>query len=162
MNRFKSGVQLHHSDCVRFMMKAGLVLFIMLVIFAVLEAKVGVVENADKCRVAHNFRQVFDDGHNKLRMEMGLPEMIYDCEFEQAAAKEEEQPGYAEKNNYGKLTFTRLVSASGALTAIATVARYRPDDQLVRSNFYTFFFNIKCDEQRSREPRFATVAMIPL
>ncbi|EYC00704.1 hypothetical protein Y032_0113g360 [Ancylostoma ceylanicum] len=114
------------------MMKAGLVLFIMLVIFAVLEAKVGVVENADKCRVAHNFRQVFDDGHNKLRMEMGLPEMIYDCEFEQAAAKEEEQPGYAEKNNYGKLTFTRTWETSVVEELIRAFQEMRKDGEAVR------------------------------
>ncbi|RCN48446.1 hypothetical protein ANCCAN_05441 [Ancylostoma caninum] len=99
-------------------MKAGLILFITLVSFAAIEAKVGVVENADKCRVAHNFRQVFDDAHNKLRLEMGLPEMIYDCRFERIAAKEEKKPGFAGKKNYGVLTFTRSAHMSSNYSVI--------------------------------------------
>ncbi|KAL6732617.1 hypothetical protein Aduo_003360 [Ancylostoma duodenale] len=57
---------------------------------------------------------------------------IYDCKFERAAAKEEQKPGYAEKKNYGKLTFTRTWETSVVEELTRAFHEMRKDEQALR------------------------------
>ncbi|KAL6732616.1 hypothetical protein Aduo_003359 [Ancylostoma duodenale] len=93
-------------------MKVALALLVTLVSVNVLEAAEDVIENPKKCWMDRQFRNLFDRAHNKLRLSKGLPEMVYDCEFEQEAGEEEKNNGHLDKKGYGKLVFERTWDSS--------------------------------------------------
>ncbi|RCN48448.1 SCP-like protein [Ancylostoma caninum] len=93
-------------------MKVALALLVTLVSVNVMEAAEDVIDNPEKCFVDRQFRNLFDRGHNKLRLSKGLPEMVYDCEFEEHAREEEENNGYLDGKGYGKLVFERTYDRS--------------------------------------------------
>ncbi|EYC40143.1 hypothetical protein Y032_0627g815 [Ancylostoma ceylanicum] len=98
-------------------MQSALAILATLVSVNVIYAAEDVIDNPEKCWVDRQFRNLFDRAHNKLRISKGLPEMVYDCEFERAASEEEKEGGYLDEKGYGKLIFERTWDRS-VLTAL--------------------------------------------